>query len=173
MDYFAGLDGRYRADWRNNHSYLTLHQIRRHFPKPAIFTVRPAEFDRDILALSVAGLGKTLSKCREQASAWFRRAGMQEADYRHLLLLRSCSQRLRCRGAEQRDELAPPHSITSSAVARSVGGTFTPSDFAVFEFTISSKRVGRSAGKSAGLVPFRILATIMPASRYCSSILGP
>jgi len=24
----------------------------RHFPKPAIFAVRPAEFDRDILALS-------------------------------------------------------------------------------------------------------------------------
>src|SRR6516162_2217885 len=50
--------GRYRADWRNDHSYLTLHQIGRHFPKPAIFTMRPAEFDRDILALSVAGLGK-------------------------------------------------------------------------------------------------------------------
>src|SRR6516162_2599228 len=50
--------GRYRADWRNDHSYLTLHQIGRHFPKPAIFTMRPAEFDRDILALSVAGLSK-------------------------------------------------------------------------------------------------------------------
>ena len=82
------------------HSYLTMHQIGRHFPKPAIFTVRPAEFNRDILALSVAGLGKALSKCREQASAWFWRARMQEADYRHLLLLRSCSQRPRCHAAE-------------------------------------------------------------------------
>jgi hypothetical protein len=67
----------------------------------------------------------------------------------------------------------PAYSITSSAVARSVGGIFTPSDLAVVEFTISSKRVGRSAGKSPGLVPLRILATIMPTSRYCSSILGP
>jgi hypothetical protein len=92
--------GCYRADWRDNHSYLTLRQIGRHFPKPAIFTVRPAEFDRDILTLSVAGLGKALSKCREQAGAWFWRARMQEADYRHLLLLRSCSQWPRCRAAD-------------------------------------------------------------------------
>src|SRR5262249_3666557 len=118
--------GRYRADWRNNNSYLTLDQIGRHFPKPAIFTVRPAKFDRDILALSVAGFGNALSKCREQASAWFRRARMQEADYRHLLLLRSCSQRPRRRAAEQRDELAPPHSNTSSARPTSDNGMLMP-----------------------------------------------
>src|SRR6516165_8251677 len=90
------------------HSYLTMHQIGRHLPKPTIFTVRPAEFDRDILALSVAGLGKALSKCREQASVWFRRARMQEADYRHFLLLRSRRQRPRDRAADKRNELAPP-----------------------------------------------------------------
>ena len=47
------------------------------------------------------------------------------------------------------------YSITSSAVARRVCGIVTPSALAVFEFTISSKRVGRSAGRSAGLVPLR------------------
>src|SRR6516225_2476909 len=92
----------------------------------------------------------------------------------NLARLCACCERPHNGGAaNEPDEFAPPHSITSSAVVRSIGGIFTPSDLAVFEFTISSKRVGRSAGKSAGLVPFRILATIIPASRYCSSILGP
>jgi len=49
---------------------VTLHQIGCHFAKPAIFTVRPAKFDSDILALCVAGLGKALSECREQAGVW-------------------------------------------------------------------------------------------------------
>jgi hypothetical protein len=62
------------------------------------------------------------------------------------------------RTAKKRDELAPLHSITSSASAKSVGGIARPSDLAVFAFTISSKCVGRSAGKSAGLVPLRTLA---------------
>src|SRR6516165_3623652 len=35
------------------------------------------------------------------------------------------------RAAEQRDELAPPHSITSSAIARMPGGITKPSPFAV------------------------------------------
>jgi hypothetical protein len=40
-----------------------------------------------------------------------------------------CARRERpsgCRAAEQRDELAPLHSITSSAMASSVGGTVRP-----------------------------------------------
>src|SRR5262245_38263117 len=43
----------------------------------------------------------------------------------------------RCRAAEQRDELASPHSITSSARASSVGGTVRPSAFAVFRLMTS------------------------------------
>jgi hypothetical protein len=43
-------------------------------------------------------------------------------------LLRARRERPRCCGAaEQRDELAPYHSITSSARASSVGGTVRPS----------------------------------------------
>src|SRR5215510_2291019 len=52
-------------------------------------------------------------------------AGQQHADTAHpLALLRARRERPRGRRtAEQRDELAPPHSITSSARASSVGGT--------------------------------------------------
>ena len=51
---------------------------------------------------------------------------------RTLGLLRARRQRPRGRrAAEQRDELAPLHSITSSARASSVGGTVRPSILAV------------------------------------------
>jgi hypothetical protein len=40
---------------------------------------------------------------------------MEEPDRRHRRLLRACRERPRRRAAEQRDELAAFHSITSSA----------------------------------------------------------
>src|SRR6266446_9779833 len=42
-----------------------------------------------------------------------------------------CERPRDCRAAEQRDELAPVHSITSSARASSIGGTSSPSALAV------------------------------------------
>src|SRR5262245_49139043 len=61
--------------------------------------------------------------------------------------------------AEQRDELAPFHSITSSARAMNVGVSSRPSALAVFRLTARSNFVGSSTGKSAGFVPCRILCT--------------
>src|SRR5262245_55586833 len=61
------------------------------------------------------------------------------------------------RSAEERDELAAPdHSITSSARARSVGGTSMPSALAVPRLMISSTFVDCCTGRSAGFSPFRI-----------------
>jgi hypothetical protein len=54
---------------------------------------------------------------------------------------------------------ARAHSITSSARARSDGGTSKPSAFAVFRLIRNVNFVGCSMGKSLGLVPFRILST--------------
>jgi hypothetical protein len=52
----------------------------------------------------------------------------QETDTPHTVgLLRTRRKRPRRRAAEQCDELAPPHSITSSARASRVGGTSRPS----------------------------------------------
>ena len=54
-----------------------------------------------------------------------RRARAQESDGRQLRrLLRARRERPRRRAAEQRDELAPLHSITSSASGEQLGGTF-------------------------------------------------
>jgi hypothetical protein len=46
-----------------------------------------------------------------------------------LALLRACDERPSRRTAEQRDEIAAPHSITSSARASTVAGTSMPSAF--------------------------------------------
>ena len=48
------------------------------------------------------------------------------------------------------------HSITSSARARSVGGTSIPSAFAVFRLMTSSNLTGCSTGRSAGFAPLKI-----------------
>jgi hypothetical protein len=51
----------------------------------------------------------------------------------------------------------PAHSITSSAVASSVGGTSRPSALAVLRWMTNSNLVGCTTGRSAGFSPLRIL----------------
>ena len=58
-----------------------------------------------------------------------------------------------------RDELPPPHSITSSARASSVGGTLRPSAFAVLRLITGSYLVGACTGRSAGFSPLRMRST--------------
>src|SRR6266478_5611078 len=87
--------------------------------------------------------------------------GLQHADAPHALaLLRTRGEGPRNRrAADERDELAPLHSITSSARASSVGGTVRPRAKAVFKLMISSKSVACWIGRSAGFAPLRILST--------------
>src|SRR5262249_21423372 len=63
------------------------------------------------------------------------------------------------RAAEQRDERAPLHSITSSARNRMDVGNSIPSAFAVLRLRASSNVVACSTGRSIGLAPLRILTT--------------
>src|SRR5262249_55009674 len=58
------------------------------------------------------------------------------------VLLRACRERPRRRAAEKRDELAPFHSITSSARASTAAGISRPSAFAVLRLITSSYFVG-------------------------------
>ena len=63
-----------------------------------------------------------------------------------------------CRpAAEQRDELAPLHSITSSARSRIEVGSSMPIALAVLVLMTSSNLVGNSTGRSAAGVLFSIL----------------
>src|SRR3974390_2017795 len=65
----------------------------------------------------------------------------------------------RRRAAEKRDELAPPHSITSSARASTDGGIVRPRAFAVLRLMTSSYLVGTCTGRSTGFSPFRMRST--------------
>src|SRR5215471_6878122 len=62
----------------------------------------------------------------------------------------------RSRAAEQRDERAALHSITSSARLSSAAGTVRPSILAVWALMTSSNLVDCSTGRSAGLTPLRM-----------------
>jgi hypothetical protein len=85
---------------------------------------------------------------------------VQEPNYGHGALLRTHRDRpYSDRAAEQSDELAPPHSITSSAVASSVGGTARPSALAVLTLITSSYFVGACTGRSPGRSPLRMRST--------------
>src|SRR5262249_3036926 len=58
--------------------------------------------------------------------------------------------------AEQYDELAASHSITSSAMESSLSGTVRPSILAVSALMTSSNLVDCMTGRSAGLAPLRM-----------------
>src|SRR5262249_50650930 len=99
-----------------------------------------------------------LMKCREERleSRVVRGGRQKHTDAPHpLALLRARRERPCGCPAEQRDERSPPHSITSSARASSVGGISRPSALDVLRLMTSSYLVGCCTGKSAGLAPFR------------------
>src|SRR5215475_3649565 len=123
----------------------------------------PAGID---LHISADGPAKRLQPLQEGSEPCLvmrivRRCGEEHADAPHpLALLRARRERPRCsRAAEQRDELAPLHSITSSAMASTPGGIMRPSVLAVLRLTMSSNFVGCRTGSSAGFSPLRMRPT--------------
>src|SRR5262249_4341963 len=91
---------------------------------PQIATVYPAQFTQLIHKRCELRLGFRITH--------------QRADPPHPLGLRARRERPRCRAAEQRDEVATDHSITSSARPSSGSGTVRPSALAVFILMTSS-----------------------------------
>src|SRR5262249_20785433 len=98
----------------------------------------------------------------------------QETNNRHRRLLPAHGERPSShRAAEQRDEFASLHSITSSARASNVGGISRPRAFAVVRLMTRSNLVGCSTGRSPGFAPRRIMSTKSPARRNWFGKLGP
>src|SRR5262249_46984074 len=86
--------------------------------------------------------------------------GIQHADAPDLAgRLRARRQRPRRRAAEQREELAAGHSITSSARGSSDGGTVRAGALGGGRLMTRSNLIGCSTGMSPGLAPRRILST--------------
>src|SRR3954471_2048157 len=109
-------------------------------------------FDVDVLPLDVTKVTQPLTEGVD-----FRRgsgrAVMQKTDprdFRWLLRMRG-KRPSHSRAAD--DELAAPHSITSSARKRSAVGISTPIVFAVLRFMTSSYFIGCSTGRSPVLRP--------------------
>src|SRR5262245_64674071 len=127
-----GSQRRRNTSGRDNHGDLPPNQLGRQLRQPIKLILAPTVYDRYVIALDIAGVLEALAKSAQTVLDSLRRSVIKEADHRHRALLRARRERPRGRrAAEQRDELAPPHSITSSARASSVGGTSRPSILAV------------------------------------------
>src|SRR5262249_2807165 len=124
----------------------------------------PAVIDSHVVTDGPSQLRQRLHECSDAGLCFLVVCdlGHEHADPPHALasLLRPHRERPRGRrAAEQRDELASPHSITSSARAMRVGGMAKRILEAVLRLMISSNSVASCTGKSAGLAPFRIRST--------------
>src|SRR5262245_48839099 len=138
---------------------MTVNQIGRQCGQSIVAVIRPAIFDRHVPALGIAGLFQTLMESRQKRRIQAGRCAMKEPNHGHRRLLRARSERPRGRrAAEQRDELAPFHSITSSARPNTASGNERPSNFAVLRLMTSSTFVDWETGSSAGFSPLRIFA---------------
>ena len=117
---------------------------------------KTTKFDQEIPGLGKAEPGELVEKRREMGR--LSRVGAEHANAAHAArVLRARRERpRRRRAAEQRDELAPLHSITSSAMASSEGGIVRPSVRAVWALMTSSNLVDCTTGRSAGFSPLRM-----------------
>src|SRR5262249_13897935 len=121
----------------------------------------PMHIDLDIAAIQPAKLCESLLKsCNPRLPQRVITGAHQYSDVSYSVrLLRPRRERPRRHAAEQRDEIAPVHSITSSARASSMDGMATPIALAVIRFITRSNLVGCSTGISPGFVPRKILST--------------
>src|SRR5262249_19822701 len=106
-----------------------------------------------------AEFAQPLHKGGDRLADHRRRGPAKEPDswqFRRLLCARRNRPRSR-RAAEQRDELAPCHSMTSSASASSFAGICKPNALAVVRLITNSNLLGCITGSSEGLAPLRIL----------------
>ena len=113
----------------------------------------PSVFDRHVLSLDVAGFAQSLAESGHIPCIRSDRRAAEPADHRHRLLLRAEVARHGHRAAQEQYQVAPLHSITSSARARIARGIVSPSALAVLRLMTSSNWVGCWIGISAGLAP--------------------
>src|SRR5262249_36812310 len=106
--------------------------------------------------IGIARFAEPLAECYNSACHDVGRSDAEKRDHRHRRLLPARRERPGRRAAEQRDEVAPLHSITSSAMASSLSGTVRPSALAVLRFMTRMYFVGNWPGRSAGFSPLRM-----------------
>src|SRR5262249_978470 len=153
---------------RKNEFGLLSHQFFRLLPDLRHVCCGPAIVDSDVSVLHPPKLLQPVPERRDPCLCFLIALGIghQHADAPHTVpLLRPRRERPCGWAAEQRDELAALHSITSSARASSVGGTSMPIALAALRLMTSSYLVGACTGRSAGFSPLRIRSTYWAAER--------
>src|SRR6516225_6290905 len=120
----------------------------------------PAKFDPEITAFRPPQLRERSPECCEprlHSRVVLRKADQNADAPQSVGLLRTRDKRpCNRRATKERNELAPLHSITSSARPDSGNGTVMPSAFAVLRLMTSSTFVTCCTGRSAGLSPLRM-----------------
>jgi hypothetical protein len=95
---------------RDDHRHLMANEVGRQQRKSVVFVIRPAVFDREVLALDIASLFQAPMERGQEGCVLAGWPTVEEPDHRHRLLLRVRRERPRgCRAAEQSDELAALH----------------------------------------------------------------
>src|SRR5262249_23137123 len=109
------------------------------------------------LAFGVANVLEALAEGPHRFYVALGRLRVEETDHWHRRLLRPRRERPGNRRAtEQRDEVASPHSITSSASASNLSGSSRPSAVAVPRLITNSNFVDCGTGRSSGFSPLRM-----------------
>src|SRR5262249_40532064 len=133
-----GRERRSGTSARDDHGDAASDEVSRQLRQLIRLIVGEAVFNREVLALNIARRPQPLAKSAQHIAVRIRRLAVKEPDHRHRRLLRARRERPRGRAADKRDELAPLHSMTSSARASTDDGISSPSTFAVFRLiTIS------------------------------------
>src|SRR5205823_1908924 len=121
----------------DDHVNFEPHEFRRDLGRTVVTAFRPAHIDLYVAAFDPAKFAQPRHKGGDPYVGSCRRASAEETNSGEARrLLRPRRERPRCRAADERDELAPFHSITSSARSRKDSGIVRPSAFAVVRFTM-------------------------------------
>ena len=120
-------------------------------------------FDQDVLPLDIADFAEALAESGKFQLDLGIRAGVKAAEetyHRQSLLLRAGGEQWeRGRARGEPEEVAAPHSMTSSARASSEGGIVSPKAFATLRLRPREILGGCWIGRSPGLAPRSILST--------------
>src|SRR5262249_16724722 len=159
-----GSEGGGRSEC-GNHGNLAAYQLGCQRRKSIILAIGPAIDNGHVLAFNIAGFRQGTMKSAQPVRDGVSRRRIEKSDHRHRTL-RARRQRPRGRAAEERESVAPLHSITSLARSSIEVGTSSSSTLAVLRLRTNSKFVAPSNGRSAGLAPLRIFSTSPAQRRY-------
>src|SRR5262245_24439619 len=118
-----------------------MHQICGECRQAIELILRPAEFDRYVVAVDKPRFLQAIPECRYPVNGFDSSRGVKEANDRHRRLLRARRERPSGGAAEQRDELATSH-VEHGASSTRVGATNT-------QLASSSRLVGLPHSQTA------------------------